>query len=104
MPSHVQAESSSTADKGQEAYRGYLLRRLLPAITAYYEHRFLSMDDIDAAESLTADGVMERLASLTTRQLERRLAHFYQGLLNVRIPDSLQASASRLQQVLAMQW
>lgn len=97
----MQTGLSNSADKEQEGYRGYLLRRLLPAMTAYYEDNlsldFVSVDDRGhVADSLTQEGVMQRLANLTTRQLERRLAHFYEGLLMVRIADVLQASILRI--------
>ena len=91
----VQAALSDAAAKEQEGYRGYLLRRLVPAMTAHYEEEFLAMDDLEAADSLREEGVMQRLASLTTRQLERRLAHFHQALLMVRKADVLQASILR---------
>ena len=95
-PSHIQADFGKTADKEQRSYRGYLKRRLLPAMTEHYDEGFRSVGDIDAVESLTTDDVKQRLAKLTTRQLERRLARFYEDLLDVRIPDLLQASLLRI--------
>ena len=95
-PSHVQADFGKTADRKQKGYRGYLLRRLVPAMTAFYDEGYLSVNDMEGLESLTPYNVTLRLAKLTTRQLESRLAHFYEGLLMVRRADVLQASLSRM--------
>ena len=97
----MQAALIDAAAKEQEGYRSYLLSRLVPAMHSHYEEEFLAVDEVEAADSLTSDGVTQRLAALTTRQLERRLAHFYQGLLNVRILHVLQASILKVRQLFA---
>ena len=75
----VQAGLSNTVDKEQEDYRSYLLQRLVPAMAAYYDDSHDSRSGrVPAADMLTPHDVMERITMLTTRQLERRLAHFYE--------------------------
>lgn len=87
----VQAELSDAADKEQEGYCSYLLRRLLPAMAAFY-----SDADFDAAGVLTGDAMaphhmMHLLAERSTGQLEGRLADFYDRMLWVRTAVVLRA-------------
>ena len=69
-------------DKEQEGYRSYLLHRLVPGMdTFYYESHNTNTGRVPAADMLTPHDVMQRIAMLTTSQLERRLAHFYEDLV-----------------------
>ena len=82
-------------DKEQEGYRSYLLDRLVPAMAEFYED---SHDDqaevgrIPAVDLLEPGDISQRLVSLTTRQLERRLAKFYNDQYFVRTKNRLGAS------------
>ena len=84
-PSPAQAELSSAADKEQQAYRGYLLRRLIPAMAAELAEVQL-WQNFDAANIPERDMKhWERLGGRTpTAYLESRLAEHYNGLLQAR--------------------
>ena len=84
-PSPVQAGLSSAADKEQEAYRRYLLQRLIPAMAAELAEVQL-WRNFDPANIPERDMKhWERLAGRTpTAYLESRLAEYYTGLLEVR--------------------
>ena len=88
-PFHVQAGLSDKAAKEQEGHRGYLLRRLVPAMAAYYSATGWNAAGEPAHDMLAAHVVEERLAALTTRQLEARLARFHAVLLTVRTATAL---------------
>ncbi|KAK9841811.1 hypothetical protein WJX81_004571 [Elliptochloris bilobata] len=75
------AESCFMVDQEQECYRGYLLRRLLPATQAFYSNLGFDAAGVPAGELLAAHSVMERLAKRTTAELEGRLAEFFDRLL-----------------------
>lgn len=78
-------EELTHADKAQEAYRGYLLRRLVPAITAFYAHVGFDAEGAPTGELTVSDSIVrERLAKLTTAELEGRLADLFDRLLMVR--------------------
>ena len=68
---------SSSADEEQEGYRSYLLRRLLPAMAAFYSAPTGNMLD-------ASGNAMKRLAARTTAELEGRVADLYDRLLMVR--------------------
>ena len=78
----MQAGLCNTVDKEQEGYRSYLLQRLGPAMDTYYhENHDTNAGRVPAADMLTPHDVMQRIAMLSTCQLERRLAHFYEDLV-----------------------
>ena len=80
----MQAELSSAADKEQQAYRSYLLQRLIPAMAAELAEVQL-WQNFDAANIPERDMKhWERLAGRTpTAYLESRLAECFTGLLEV---------------------
>ena len=91
MPSRAQAGLSGTADREQEAYRSYLLQRLLPPMAA----RFGDIDmDADGFLRLTSHSVKQSLEACPTSTLEGRLEEFHEGLLEVRVADVLNTSVS----------
>ena len=77
----MQAGLSDKAAKEQAGYRGYLLRRLVPAMAAFYSDPAFDAAGELADDMLAPHMVQERLAALTTHQLEARLARFNAGLL-----------------------
>ena len=79
-------EDLSHTDEAQEAYRGYLLRRLVPAVAAFYAHVGAADAEGNPAGALAVPDsiVRERLAKLTTAELEGRLADLFDRLLMVR--------------------
>ena len=84
VPAPAQGELSHT-DQAQEGYRGYLLRRLVPAVAAFYAHVGADEDGALTGEVTVSEGmVRERLAQLTTADLEGRLADLFDSLLMVR--------------------
>ena len=86
MSPRVQAELSDGADKEQGRYRGYLLRRLLPALAAQVVEGFDAGDTAAGdALALAPRSAQQRLDACTTAQLERELTYFYHLLLQVRI-------------------
>ena len=87
VSSRMPAELSNAANSEQERYRGYRVQRLLAARAV-----FCSKVDFDAAGApvgplLAPEVVMQRLAALTTSQLERRLAHVYHSPLVLSTPQ-----------------
>ena len=75
----MQAELSSTADKEQEAYRSYMLRRMLPALQRFYT-------STNHGEAGLRDEILRAAASASTARLEDCLKELYRRLLTVRTP------------------
>ena len=86
----MQADLHKAADREQAAYRSYLVERLTPAVASSY---FVEFDPVAEGEAwMTHDFIWRSLKALPTRNLERRLEDFYEGLLQVRTADVAKAT------------
>ena len=83
MPSPVQ-EGLSHTDKQQEVYRGYLVRRVLPAVAATYSSEKDDAEGVSTGSRAAVDRVGQGLAMCSTARLEACLVDLYEGLLMVR--------------------
>lgn len=89
-PSRVQADLHKTGDREQAAYRSTLLQWLSPAVVSSY---YYECDPVrEGCTYMTPDFIEQSLKTLPTRNLERRLEGFYEGLLQVRTADAVKAT------------
>ena len=89
LPIRVQARLHKTADKDHEAYRSYLLKRLLAPMAEVFGRPDMAAGGIFQLAAGDLQPIMHSITRILeacpTSTLEGRLEEFYEGLLQVRI-------------------